>query len=1185
MDGRDVKLKIKVDDSEVTQSTESMKRLKAAASDTGKSGSADLGKLEDAAAGASGRVSGLVGGLGELGAVAGAVAAGAAAIAAALVVTGVVAVALFNKIVQVSKAFADYVLDVGNAAEASGLATATMSALTAEADAQGRSISGLDGIVSNFRKTIGEAAAGSEDARAKLKLLGIDGSKAIYDVDSAFKSALVTILKAPAGFEQMRLGAAAFGDDFYKLLPFFSEFRGNIDGLIAKADELGIVLGGKDVAQAREFTRAYEEINSVIKGLKTTFVRDFLPDVIKVLKEFVSWLHDNKDEIKEWAVWGGSWVSYFLDKLSLLANKLAQIRRDFQEMADMEARNRGDYVPPAPTGTPAGGPIQPQSFGITPNPASAIPDPQAMAALVEQAQKMQEEREKAAKAELAAQIKLYEMSASNLGKAFDDAFGKITERFKETLDIGQYQANWDQLKQWYGAQINDLVPKWEALVAAQTAAEKKGATEQEVIKRELADRVNNLTNKTLDHDAAAAKAIAEVQKKQSADYLKNLEAEMNRAIEIRDERNQTGIANQQRDLLTGLSSERAVIEQTNKLEMDSLTFRKAEMEKFLAAVVGNKDKEAEVKQQIAVLDEKIAQQTITNNNRITDSEIKKQEALNKILKAYEDYKTSLEDQLFVLQRGGQPLTVYEQTMRDLQRDYKDLDPVQKQNLLNIAAEIDAVTELNRQHAELKEFFKTSLRYVFDGNFKGLFQNIQDRFKDMFADKLADIFATSVLGFNPNQTNNPVAKPIVKSLDKTNEILNSILVKMGGTPVAGAGAGAGGIGGVFNSILGGFGGGNGPGGTPNFNSNAGGGIPPTGTYDADGNFVVNGNQSSGGGILGNLKNLFSTGPGGIFAPQKNILTGKMSGLGGIIGGIGSLASLAGGLIGGRFGSVLSLAGTGASLGAMFGPIGAIIGGVGGAILGLFGINKQRRADERSRAQALASAESAIKQEFESLMTQLRFGTIDSASAINQAASSSASIRQQYIDAVSQLKDGKTRRIALSEVQQRIDPLIAQKTAELKGLAEIAAASAERSKRILPEFAGGTYIADFFRPNGLIPGIFDGRDDLMAMLTRGEMVLNPMQQQNVRANAGFDVFAGAGIPNYPRANPTAKLAVGGIANTSLALSANAQAPTVVVNPTIVLEGVAMDDKIDAYLISDRGERTQIKVQKKLKKSGDI
>lgn len=54
--------------------------------------------------------------------------------------------------------------------------------------------------------------------------------------------------------------------------------------------------------------------------------------------------------------------------------------------------------------------------------------------------------------------------------------------------------------------------------------------------------------------------------------------------------------------------------------------------------------------------------------------------------------------------------------------------------------------------------------------------------------------------------------------------------------------------------------------------------------------------------------------------------------------------------------------------------------------------------------------------------------------------------------------------------------------------------------------------FRRQNGMIAGAWTGRDVIPAMLARGEMVDNPMQQQYIRSNAGRDVFRGAGIPGY-------------------------------------------------------------------------
>jgi hypothetical protein len=345
----------------------------------------------------------------------------------------------------------------------------------------------------------------------------------------------------------------------------------------------------------------------------------------------------------------------------------------------------------------------------------------------------------------------------------------------------------------------------------------------------------------------------------------------------------------------------------------------------------------------------------------------------------------------------------------------------------------------------------------------------------------------------------------------------------------------------------------------------------------------GSSQGGGTIFDSLKKIFSTGEGGLFAPKKNLLTGEDSKLGGIMSGAGGLMGILGGLIGGNAGGVLSSVGTFMSLGANFGPIGAGVGAAVGLIVGLFGISSKRKKEEQTRNAGLLDAEAAVRSAFDSAKQDLQFGRTDGPGALSSFSSSTSQIMGQYMQMANSLTDKKTRSHAIQDAS-RVQGLIATKTDELKALAAMAEANAERSKRIIPEFAGGHYFADYFRPNGLLPGMFDGRDDLLAMISRGEMVLNPQQQNRVRQLAGHDVFAGAGIPNYPRSNPSAKLAMGGIASGSLAL---AGAPNIVVQPrfTLELSGVSLDDKVEAYLTSDTGIRTQIQVNKTLKKRGDI
>lgn len=1198
MAGRDVTLTIKVNDREVTTATASLNRLDRAANDVGRTPitqKVDTKPLREveaaqnavtkssnamAAGGAAG-----AGGLARMTAAAGP--AGLAIAAVAIVVAGLTA-----GIVALSKHFADHAIEVGNVAEANGLAVGTMSALRHEAEAQGRSIQNLDGMIGNFRKTIGEAAAGSDEAREKLKLLGFEGNTSIKSLDDAFRVAVATIAGAPTPVEQVKRAIAAFGDEGYRIIPFLREFGGDIDKLIAKAEELGINLGGQQVTQAREFQRAYADVRAAVQGVMYAFGSELLPVARDLFLSLGNWLKENKGSVREWAESTGKWVVYIVEKL-----------KEFKQWVDdnphvinlmkyglavgtvksaIGAMTGGD-LPPSPQGSPL--PTAGQDFGLTPS--TGVPDPGAIAAMLEKqkeiAEKLRKEREASAKAELAAQIQLYENSASRLGSAYDDAFRAITEKFKETLDITQYQAAFEKLDQWYADQQNELIPKWEELVKQQTLASNKGANEQWLVKQDLEAKKDALRKRSTDNEAAAEKAIADVRKKQSAEAIRAAEAQADHIDSINQAKTQRQIA-----MVEGLAEMEKItaVESATRrgeIELKFLDQKKKDRQTLLDFVKGNGEKETEVKRQIALVDEEIANQQVTNSNRVNAAKKKEQEAIDKLRESYEEYKLSLEDEITILARGGKELTTYEKVLRDMERDYKELDAAQKNDLLNKAAQIDALKELNRQHAELKEFFKDSLRYVFEGNFEGLFESWGDRIKDKFADVLGGIFATSVLGFNPNDTNNPVAKPIVNTLETTNDLLRQVVMNTGGGAV-GAGMGGGGLGSIFGRIFGGGGaGGQGPGGTPNWNPGASGGggrSNPMAEFLLTGGISGDeeGGFSGGGGVLGNLRRLFSTQEGGLFEPINGSRTA------GIMSGIGTLATIAGSMIGGRAGRVIGMAGTGMSIGAMFGgPIGAGIGAAIGALIGLFGGGGTRRQDEATRNQGMIDAQAAIRKGFDDLITQVRFGTIEPSQAIIQGGTIGDNVRNQYLQMANSLRDSKARRHALADVS-RIDGLIAQKMAELRGVVEMAQGSADRMKRILPEFAGGVFISDAFRSfqryNGLIPGSWSGRDYRAALLADAEMVLNPSQQARVRAAAGFDAFAYAGIPNYPNANNSTGLAAGGIAGSGGGFQVNVQP-----HFTLVAEGVTFEERARVWVESDDGGRTLATVIKKKQKDGDF
>lgn len=508
-----------------------------------------------------------------------------------------------------------------------------------------------------------------------------------------------------------------------------------------------------------------------------------------------------------------------------------------------------------------------------------------------------------------------------------------------------------------------------------------------------------------------------------------------------------------------------------------------------------------------------------------------------------DLAKSMGEDLEELQRGGRELTEYEKTLRKIETDLKDLDPSQKQYLLNLAASIDKQREFNKVYEQTYNFIRDTLDILTDKNLsfgdkiKSIFGGIADTLQENFLDKLAGGLTDAIFGVDFSKSKNPV----VGEIQTSNDYLEKIYGVISGNPVGGlssvgsfggSGGGLSGFTGLIHQILHG---GSSSGGV---NGRYGGGMDENGVFSYAGGLGIGGGASASPGasasVWQNLKNLFSTKDGGMFAPVTPMFGngGKPSALGGILSGAGGIAQMIGGMIGGRWGGAISMAGQGMQLGAMVGgPWGAAIGGAAGFLIGLFS-NSQRKADEKARTQykveTLQSLDQLIKQ------LNARPPQIQSAAAAQQL----DQIIQQYTQAASALKDKKTRRIALNELSpnEAIGYRKSQVEQALSGakLYEARAAAAQDLySRILPEFASGVFMdsgfrnqfSDFKRRNGMMSGSYTGRDYIGALIGDGEMVLNASQIGRVRANAGYDVFANAGIPNYtPQSSGVPRFAEG-------------------------------------------------------------
>jgi hypothetical protein len=1141
-----------------------------------------LKKQLDAIGGGSASVADLSGHLGSLTA-----AAGPAGIALTLLTTliaGAAAAAAFllTKLIESAKAFADFGVQVGKAQAMTGLSAETMSALGYQVTKTGGNYDVLLDALVNYQKLIGEANNGNKEAIEKTKRLGIDTVAAAKNMDGALRQTLQTIVDMPAGIDRTNAAIDAFGDGGKNLLPFLDTFNGDLDGLIKKGKELGVVLSEEDVKAAQEFNRAYGEVQALIKGIIYTVGREALPTFKSFFEDLRGWLQSSQDFFRDWArnigddLRGlkGFWddlneakKEYFggeggiLNTVAAVQVSIDPITRAAQWLGE-EVRKRGnlgrlqDTLQNLRNFDPTAALKATGNYNLDPNGAAndtakkmadmAAAQAEALRTAQAEAARMQQEM---TKRDLAAQIGLYEDHFRKLGQLYDEKFRAITDKFKETNDTAQYQASFDQLRTWYAGQLDGMLPLYKTLVDRQTQQETLGQYERQRVNEQTQDKINSYRRLSAEKARLVELGITEETKKQAKERerIAKAEAERRRGVlqGLEDQIRQAGRVDEsgfrgelqsiaERNNLAGSAQVNAYGAQVdvsrgdfvNKIdqfftEADRVKERGIAVAEGLDAVersLGNYlatvktiGPDGLTKQAFADIPKTIAYLTWLRE------EIEKNDAAARAahgLEQYHDLMQNLDQTLLQLNNelaGNTELTEANRVAQMLSSAaYKDLTDAQREALKARAAEIDqaraalaAQREAQEQYREFADFVRGSLQVLADQGFGAFFKHIFGRFKQMLLDMAAEWVSSKI--FN--------------------------LFRQGG-----GATGAGGGGGSFwSALLGAFGVGNrGTGGgsaagsaasagarmatTPSFNPNLTAGNL-NGQFFTGGGFdkimaatvATTGNGSSGrnasaGGI-----------GGGMFSPIPNLLNGgKPSALGGTLGGIGAIATMVGGFLPGKLGNVVSMAGTGMSIGAMFGPWGAAAGAAIGAIVGLFMGDPKKKIDKKENMPKLQQGFTDAMNQLRALLADKNALYSDPTGAVQKAMDLRAEIASGF---GIQFQSKKYRAQAQTQIGTKLreaDDIIKQ----IKDLASVYGIANKIDGRLETSFATGVYMSgdflrqykDFKRRNGMLAGAWTGKDTLPSMLAPGEMVLNPSQIRNVQANAGFDVFKGAGIPHY-------------------------------------------------------------------------
>lgn len=222
-------------------------------------------------------------------------------IGTALVAVGAAAVTAGVAIYNITKTAAEFGSEMFDASKKTGLHAETLSAMKFAADQSGSSLGQVTGAIAKFAKQVGAAAAGSKEAQAALKALGIDPQEALSDLDGALAKVFKRIQDAKPGVEQMTLAQKAFGKSGADLLPFIDSFDGDLEKLRKTTDRLGLTVGDDAARKFDEFGDSLDTVNAQIDGLGRQIGVIFVPiftDMAKALSEF---LIENRENFESWA--------------------------------------------------------------------------------------------------------------------------------------------------------------------------------------------------------------------------------------------------------------------------------------------------------------------------------------------------------------------------------------------------------------------------------------------------------------------------------------------------------------------------------------------------------------------------------------------------------------------------------------------------------------------------------------------------------------------------------------------------------------------------------------------------------------------------------------------------------------------------------------------------------------------
>ena len=202
---------------------------------------------------------------------------------AALTATSAAAVAVTKSFIKGIKEAADYGDTVDKQSQKVGLSAKTWQEYDYVLKISGTDMQSVTAGVKTLTNQIDAAKKGNKDAVARFKALGIS----IKDLknmsqEDIFKKTIAGLQNMKEGTDRAALANKLFGRSGQELQPLLNMTAKETQGLIDKANELGMVMSDQGVKSSASYKDSLTTLEGAFKGLKNSIMTEFMPGITNI---------------------------------------------------------------------------------------------------------------------------------------------------------------------------------------------------------------------------------------------------------------------------------------------------------------------------------------------------------------------------------------------------------------------------------------------------------------------------------------------------------------------------------------------------------------------------------------------------------------------------------------------------------------------------------------------------------------------------------------------------------------------------------------------------------------------------------------------------------------------------------------------------------------------------------------